>query len=114
MVLFLAMQGLIALVLRAAGSSDAWSESSRWWMHAALGANLVSIALLVWLLKREGGRLADLLRFDRRTFWEDLGWSVGGCLLAGPIASIPMSSLGAVLLGSHDRAIAMLFRPLLM
>jgi len=100
LVLFLAMQGLFALVLRAKGTPDAWSESSRWWIHAVLGANLVSIALLVWLLRREGGRLADLLRFDRRTFWKDLGWSVGGFLLAGPIGSLPMSSLGTVLLGS--------------
>jgi hypothetical protein len=60
--------GLIALVLRAAGTPDAWSESSRWWIHAVLSANLVSIALLVKLLRQEGGRLADLLRFDRRTF----------------------------------------------
>ncbi len=94
MVLFLVMQGLIALVLRAEGTPDAWSASSRWWMHAALGANLVSIALLVWLLRQEGGRLADLLRFDRRTFWKDLGWSVAGFLLAGPIASLPMSCPG--------------------
>jgi hypothetical protein len=100
MVLFLVMQGLIALVLRAGGTPNAWSESSRWWMHAVLGANLVSIALLVWLLRREGGRLADLLRFDRRTFWKDLAWSVAGFLLAGPIASLPMSALGTVLLGS--------------
>ncbi len=54
MVLFLVMQGLIPLVLRAEGTPDAWSESSRWWMHAILGANLASIELLVWLIRREG------------------------------------------------------------
>ena len=81
-------------------------------MHAVLGANLASIALLVWLLRQEGGRLADL-RFDRRTFWKDLGWSVAGFLLGGPpIASLPMSDLGKARLGSHDRSVAMLSRPM--
>jgi membrane protease YdiL (CAAX protease family) len=41
-----------------------------------LFVNLASLWLLVWLTRREGLRLADLIGFDRARAWRDVGWGL--------------------------------------
>lgn len=112
LVLFAIVQVLIAVALVLSGVSDAWEESARWWVFSVIGANIVSILLLDRLYKHEGKRFLDLFRFERETIWKDLALAIGGFILAGPIAFIPMNLLGNRILGSYDHAIAMMFRPL--
>ena len=63
-------------------------------MLAATIANVASFLFLRWRFAREGAGYRDLWRFPRETFWKDLALAVGGFVLAGPIAMLPMRWLG--------------------
>lgn len=109
---FAGVQAIFALGYLAAGSAAAWHESERWWILCAAGANILSILLLNWLFKREGGRFLELFRFHRVTFRKDLGLALLTFIIAAPIAYYPMTILGDLILGSAARSTDFLFRPL--
>lgn len=109
---FAIAQGLIALIIAISGATGAWDRSTAWWMLTASIANPVSLLMLVFLFRREGGSYWELWRFNRETFWKDLALSIGGFVIAAPIAMLPMRLAGNVIVGSYDAAIAALFRPL--
>jgi hypothetical protein len=122
--LFALAQALIALLIFAFGGTGArgssgasgwpgaWQSSAAWWMLCATAGNVVSLLLLRWRFSREGGSYWDLWRFSRESFWKDLALAVGGFVLAGPIALLPMRWLGTAIVGSYDAAVAVMFRPL--
>ena len=112
LVLFAVVQALIAVVLLLLGTSEAWSESARWWVFSAIVTNVVSILLLVRLFRVEGKRYLDILQFHRKTLWTDLAISIGVFILAAPIGTIPGNALAEILFGASDVPIAMMFRPL--
>lgn len=112
LMLFAVVQALIALVLMSAGVSDAWGESARWWVFSVILTNVASVALLVWLFRREGKRYLDILRFERGMVWKDLGLAIGVLVLAAPIALIPSTALAQRLFGSSEAPVSMMFRPL--
>ena len=111
-VLFLLFQGLIALVLLAAGTPSAWDESARWWTFLPIFANIVSVYLLVRLFRAEGSRYLDAIKFSRATFKTDLLWFLGSSLIGMPIAAAPMNVLGKAMFGDPMVPIDMLFIPL--
>ncbi|HEX5836879.1 MAG TPA: hypothetical protein VFY26_03545 [Anaerolineales bacterium] len=111
-VLFLIFQGLIALILMAAGTPSAWDESARWWTFMAFLANFVSIYLLVRLLNAEGKRYFDVFRFSRATWKADLLWFIVASVIAMPILGAPREPLAAAIFGDAVIATNMLFRPL--
>jgi hypothetical protein len=111
-VLFLIFQGLIALVMLAAGTPSAWDESARWWTFVAFLANFVSIYLLVRLLNAEGKRYFDVFRFSRATWKPDLLWFIIASVIAVPIVGVPREPLAAAIFGDATIATDMLFRPL--
>jgi hypothetical protein len=111
-VLFLIFQGLIALVLLAAGTPSAWDESARWWTFLPIFANIVSVYLLVRLFRAEGSRYLDAIKFSRATFKTDLLWFLGSSLIGMPIAAAPMSILGKAMFGDPMVPIDMMFIPL--
>ena len=65
--LFLAWQGVIALLYFLSSSTAAWDASTAWWTVTATLTNLVCIYLLVRLFRIEGLRYRDLFRFQRET-----------------------------------------------
>jgi len=111
-VLFLIFQGLIALILMAAGMPSAWDESARWWTFIAFLANFVSIYLLVRLLNAEGKRYFDVFRSSRATWKADLLWFIVASVIAMPIVAAPREPLAAAIFGDATIATNMLFRPL--
>lgn len=111
-VLFLIFQGLIALVLLAAGTPSAWDESARWWTFMAFLANFVSIYLLARLMRAEGRRYFEVFRASRATWKADLLWFILASLIAMPIVGAPREPLAAAIFGDVDIATNMLFRPL--
>ena len=111
-VLFLIFQGLIALVLMAAGTPSAWDESARWWTFMAFLANFVSIYLLVRVLNAEGKRYFDVFNFSRATWKNDLLWFILASVMAMPIVAAPREPLAAAIFGDADIATNMMFRPL--
>lgn len=111
-VLFMIFQGLIALILMAAGTPSAWDESARWWTFMAFLANFVSIYLLVRLLHAEGRRYFDVFRFSGVTWKTDMLWFLLASVIAMPIVGAPREPLAAAIFGDAMIATNMMFRPL--
>jgi membrane protease YdiL (CAAX protease family) len=108
---FFSAQTLIALVLMTTGAGWDWYEAARWWIFFPIFANLISIALLVYLFRAEGKRYLDLLRFSRATVKTDLLWFFGSGVIGLPIAAAPMNLLGAAIFGDPQIPINLLFQP---
>jgi len=111
-VLFLLFQGLIALILFATGTTNAWGESTRYWTFLPTLASVVSLYLLVRLFKLEGKRFWDILRFSRETWKKDLLWFIGLSIIAMPILNAPREPLAKAIFGDAMIATNMLFQPL--
>jgi hypothetical protein len=109
---FALAQALIAAGFAVSGAADAWGASIPWWMACVTAGNVVSFLLLVTLFRSDGGSYWQLWRFERTSFWKDFALALGGLLIAGPIAMIPMRLLGNAIVGSYDAAVAVMFRPL--
>ena len=110
--LFLLVQGLIAIFFSLSGKPDAWYESARWWLLCVILANLASIYLLVRLFKAEGKRYLDLFRFSKATLGKDLLWLLGFSVIGIPLMATPMNSLAELIFGDAMVPINMMFRPL--
>jgi hypothetical protein len=110
--LFLFFQALIALILMAAGTKSAWSESARWWTLFVSFANVVSLYLLVRLFRSEGKNFWDILHISRETWKKDLLWLVAFGFIGLPIAAAPREPLAAAIFGDSMVATKMLFQPI--
>ncbi len=110
--LFLLAQALIAAGFLLAGNAEPWYESARWWPFMAVAANIASLALLVWLFRREGERFWALLRFKRATLKGDLLWLAGSTVVSLPLAAAPMIFLAVALWGDRMVPVNLMFRPL--
>lgn len=110
--LFLIFQGLIALIHFAAGNTNAWDESARYWTFLPTLANGVTLYLLIRLFRAEGKRFWDILRFSRQTWKKDLLWFILFSVAAMPLVDAPRVPLAALLFGDAAIATDMLFRPI--
>lgn len=111
-VLFILVQGLIALGLAAGGSRSAWNESARWWTFVVILANVASIYLLVRAYRAEGKSFRGSLAFSRGTWKTDLVWFIGLSLIGLPIAALPREPLAIAIFGNVEVTTELLFRPL--
>jgi hypothetical protein len=111
-VLFLLSQGLIALILMAAGTHSAWEEAGRYWTFIAAFVNFASLYLLVRVFNAEGKRYWDILRFSRAGWKTGLLWFIGFSMIGLPIAAAPREPLAAAIFGDPMIATNMLFRPI--
>ncbi|WP_204016114.1 CPBP family glutamic-type intramembrane protease [Sphaerimonospora thailandensis] len=110
---FAVAQAGVALALTAAGERDPLAASAAWWPLTAAAANLVTIAMLARLARREGMRLVDLYR-------SRIPGGIGGdvrallvvLLLAAPIAYLPNVGLATLLFGDAAVALDMFVQPL--
>jgi hypothetical protein len=80
------VQAAIAGIFLLRGEPGAWQASVMWWPVSAIAANLLSLALLVGLLRREGKGLRDLYTYDHSRLKRDLLMGFGIILLAIPTA----------------------------
>ena len=110
--LFLIIQGMIALIFAVTGTTSAWDESARWWTFMAFFANVASLYLLIRVFKAEGKHFWDIFRFSRETWKTDLLWFLGFSLIGMPIAGAPREPLAIAIFGDATTATNMLFRPL--
>jgi hypothetical protein len=111
-ILFLLSQSLITLNLSAAGTTNAWDASARWWTFFVILANIVSIYLLVRNFRAEGKHYLEVIRFSRATLKKDLLVFFGSSIIGLPIAGAPMNVLGTALFGDRMIPINMMFIPL--
>ena len=108
--LFAAMQALIALLLLLQGIPSPWYESARWWVFSVIMTNVLTILWLIRLFRLEGKRYMDVLRFERKTFWNDLGLAIVAFILAAPIGFLPGQVIAKTLFGTSDIPVAMMYR----
>lgn len=111
-ILFPVFQAFIALFFVIQGVASAWNESIAWWPVTAILTNIVCLALMNLLLKREGLNLFSLYRFDYLRSMRNLLLALGGLAIAAVLTAIP-NTLGALLLfGDRLAGVEMMFRPL--
>lgn len=106
LILFLVFQAAIALFL------SSWEASQKYWLLTATLTNFVSIILLSFIFKKEGGKLIRLFRFNRTSFRKDLLIFIGLTLLIGPIAFFPNNLLSIWLWGNAEVPFNMMFQPI--
>jgi len=104
MLLFLLFQFLIAIIL------GSWIRSEGYWLLTATLTNIVSIALLVFLFRKEKLRYLDLFRFRGDTFKKDIIIFLGLMLLCGPVVFGPNYLLSDWLWSDPEIPFNMMFR----
>ena len=112
MLLFIAFQALFAAGYLLADSSTAWESAANWWPITVTLANLVCIALLIWLYKGEGNRYWDIFRIQRSSIKSDLLVMLGTVILFGPVAYLPNIFVAGQLFGNVVTPNEMFIRPL--
>jgi hypothetical protein len=85
----LAAQALVAAGFRLRRHPAPWRAAAAWWMVYGSLADLGCLAVLRWLLRREGRALGDLLDLDRARLGPDLRAGLGdiAALVAGAAVS---------------------------
>jgi hypothetical protein len=105
LLLFLFFQAVIAVFL------CSWSRSEGYWLLTATLTNIVSIGLLWFLFRREGGSYKALFRFDRATIKKDLPLFLLLLLICGPVVFGPNYLLSQWLWNDPEIPFSMMFRP---
>ncbi len=109
---FAVCQAAVAVAYLVAGSVDPWTRAAAWWQLTASATSAVTLAALVWLLRREGQRYRDLLRLDRTSWRADLLLTIGLAVLAAGLALGPNLGLSLWLYGDAQAASEQFLRPL--
>ena len=106
LVLFLLFQAVIAVFLKS------WEASEKYWLLTATLTNIVSIALLFFLFRREGQYYPGIFRINRSLFKKDILVFLGIILISGPLVFGPGYFLSLLIWGDPDIPTAMMFRPI--
>jgi len=109
---FAAFQGVIAVTLLFSGRGDAWDASVAWWPIAAVLTNLVTLALLIRLLRREGQRWWDLFRVDTAHVGRDAVTVLGLAVVSVVLILVPNFGLARLLFGDAEAPLATIIQPL--
>lgn len=110
LLLFAAMQALVALALSST-TDAAWSSSIGWWTVSAGLANVVSIALLFRAARTEGVPVRSFFG-EKGRVRRDVPLFVGVLLLIAPLAQLPNVLLAEALLGGAEAAFQMMSPPI--
>jgi hypothetical protein len=105
LVLFLVFQAMIALWI------SSWERSENYWLLTATLTNMVSIALLIVLFRREGNNYFRIFSFNRASLKKDLLIFAGLALLSIPLVMLPGHFLSMVIWGDPDVPTGMMFGP---
>ena len=104
--LFLFFQALVALLL------NSWAASEKYWLLTATLANIVCIAILIMLYKRDGSNFFKIFRFNRASFKKDILIFIGLAVVTIPVVMLPGHFLSIMFWGSPDVSTAMMFGPI--
>ena len=106
LILFLFFQTLVALLL------NSWERSEKYWLLTATLTNLVTIALLYYLLRREGGNYLRIFRINRTELKRDLKILLGIILICGPVVFAPGYFLSKMIWNDPVIPAKMMFGPI--
>jgi len=104
--LFLAFQALIALLF------NSWKTSEKYWLLTATLTNIVSIALLFILFRRDGNNYFNIFSFHKANIKKDIFIFLGLALLSGPIVFVPGYFLSKLLWGDPNVPTEIMFAPI--
>jgi hypothetical protein len=88
-------QALVAVGFFLTKTPSSWQVAGAWWNVWSTLVDLACLSLLLYLTRREGIRLTDLLSLDRRRILGDVLLGIGYFVVLFPLASV-----GGVLLSS--------------
>jgi hypothetical protein len=111
-VLFALWQALIAALYALFRHRAPWDASVAWWPLTATLTNLVSIALLLFWLRKEGAQFWSVFQFERTSWKHDLLLVLGVCALSAPAIVLPSYFLATALFGNAAAAVDLYLRPL--
>ncbi|MCF8247242.1 MAG: hypothetical protein K9J37_14805 [Saprospiraceae bacterium] len=106
LVLFVVFQALIALMV------NSWETSEKYWLLTATLTNIVSIALLFILFKRDGDSYFKIFSFDRERIKKDIVIFLGLALVPVPIVFVPGYFLSIMIWGDPNVPTGMMFGPI--
>jgi len=97
---FVLAQSLVALVFAIQRHPAPWQAAAHWWPADGVLANLLGLALLVVMTRREGIGLWALVSYNRRLV-RDVFLGLGLFLIAFPVAFAGMTLAGILFYGSY-------------
>jgi membrane protease YdiL (CAAX protease family) len=77
-------QGLTAGLFASQGSSDAWRDAAAWWPVYSTITDVFCLLCLIWLTRREGRTLGDLVGVTGRSMLKQLAWTPAYLLAVAP------------------------------
>jgi hypothetical protein len=104
--LFLVFQTFIALLV------NSWQTSEKYWLLTATLTNIVSIALLFILFKRDGNNYFNIFTFHKADIKKDIFIFLGLALLSGPIVFVPGYFLSILIWGDPNVPTEIMFSPI--
>jgi hypothetical protein len=111
-VLFFAIQALLALGFTLAGSTKGWDDSVAWWTLVVTFTDLIGVFTLIKLFQREGKNYWDIFGIERKHLVGDLLTLFGAMFILGPAALLPNILLSTWLYGDPQAVLAFFVRPL--
>jgi len=106
LVLFVVFQTLIAFIVHS------WETSEKYWLLTATLTNLVSIALLIILFKRDGKNYFNIFSFNKASIKKDIIIFSGLVLVTIPFVFIPGYFLSIMIWGDSNAPTDMMFSPI--
>ena len=110
--LFILLQALFALAYAAGVSTGAWDGGAGCWPFGVTIANLIILAGLVVLFRREGQNYWEIFQVRREHFKSDLLVMLGFLVVAGPAGFLPNVLLAGWLFGDSQQVLPLLIHPL--
>jgi hypothetical protein len=90
-------QGVTLVLFNQLGVPDANVAVRHWWSVYGTLVDIGCLSLLLWLTRREGIRLMDLVGFDKSMLKRDLLWGLAIFVVVFPLAVIGGGMLGNLL-----------------
>ena len=112
LVLFAVFQGLIALLLSAAGVASPWLASAAWWPYSASATSIVTFVFLRRRARVETFSLASYFRPVRPGVWTDILLTLAVTVVGGMLAVGGTIALAPVFFADPQTANALLIQPL--
>ena len=104
--LFLVFQALIALLF------NSWESSEKYWLLTATLTNIVGIALLFKLFKRDGREYFQIFSLNRANIKKDIYAFLALALLSVPLVFLPGYFLSIMIWGDSNVPTEMMFGPI--
>ena len=106
LLLFIFFQALIAIIVHS------WETSEKYWLLTATLTNIVSIALLLMLFKRDGNKYLKIFSFNKSSIKKDIIIFLVLAVASVPVVFVPGYLLSTMIWDDPNVPTDMMFRPI--